>query len=72
MVLLTVPDLSESPFGYAEALRGDFDRMKLLSDMSTQFNLGLRSHIINDGSQIGLVEVDTSCATRRAAPARSA
>ena len=58
VILLTIPDMSYSPFGYTESLRGDFDRAKLLSDMSTQFNLGLRSNIINDGSKIGLVLVD--------------
>lgn len=58
VVLLTIPDMSYSPYGYAEAQRGDFDRAKLLSDMSTQFNLGLRTNIINDGSKIGLVIVD--------------
>ena len=58
VVLLTIPDMSYTPFAYTESLRGDFDRMKLLSDMSTQFNLGLRSNIINDGSRIGLVLAD--------------
>jgi len=58
VILLTVPDMSDSPFAYAESQRGDFDRMKLLSDMSTQFNVGLRSNILNDGSKIGLVLVD--------------
>jgi phospholipase/lecithinase/hemolysin len=58
VLLLTVPDLSDSPYGYAESQRGDFDRFKLLSDMTTQFNLGLRSNIVNDGSKIGLVLVD--------------
>ena len=58
VILLTIPDMSYTPYGYAEAQRGDFDRAKLLSDMSTQFNLGLRSNIINDGSKIGLVLVD--------------
>ena len=59
VLLLTVPDFADSPFGFNESLRGDFDRAKLLSDMTTQFNLGLRSNIVNDGSEIGLVEVDT-------------
>ena len=59
VLLLTVPDFADSPFGFNESLRGDFDRAKLLSDMTTQFNLGLRSNILNDGSEIGLVEVDT-------------
>ena len=58
VILLTVPDMSLSPYGYVESQRGDFDRAKLLSDMTTQFNLGLRSNIINDGSKIGLVLVD--------------
>ena len=58
VILLTIPDMSYTPFAYVEQQRGDFDRAKLLSDMSTQFNLGLRSNIINDGSKIGLVLVD--------------
>jgi phospholipase/lecithinase/hemolysin len=58
VILLTIPDMSETPFAYVESQRGDFDRLKLLSDMSTAFNLGLRSNIINDGSKIGLVLVD--------------
>jgi phospholipase/lecithinase/hemolysin len=58
VILLTIPDMSYTPYAYAESLRGDFDRVKLLSDMSTQFNLGLRSTIVNDGSRIGLVLVD--------------
>ena len=58
VIIVTVPDMSYSPFAYAESQRGDFDRMKLLSDMSTQFNVGLRSNILNDGSKIGLVLAD--------------
>jgi outer membrane lipase/esterase len=58
VVLLTIPDMSLTPFAYVESQRGDFDRLKLLSDMSTQFNLGLRSNILNDGSKIALVLVD--------------
>jgi outer membrane lipase/esterase len=58
VILLTIPDMSYTPYAFVEDQRGDFDRAKLLSDMSTQFNLGLRSNIINDGSKIGLVLVD--------------
>ena len=58
VILLTIPDMSGTPYAYVESQRGDFDRLKLLSDMSTQFNLGLRSNILNDGSKIGLVLVD--------------
>ena len=58
VVLLTGPDMSTSPFAFKEAeARGD-DRLTLLRDMSTSFNLGLRSNIINDGSRIALVRVD--------------
>jgi outer membrane lipase/esterase len=58
VLILTAPDMSYSPFAFTEQQRGDFDRAKLLSDMSTYFNLGLRSNIVNDGSKIGLVLVD--------------
>ena len=58
VLLLTIPDMSYTPYAFTESQRGDFDRLKLLSDMSTQFNLGLRSAIVNDGSKIGLVLVD--------------
>ena len=58
VLLLTIPDMSLSPFGYAEAQRGDFDRAKVLSDMTVAFNTALRANIINDGSKIGLVLVD--------------
>ena len=58
VILLTIPDMSYTPYAFTESQRGDFDRAKLLSDMSTQFNLGLRSNIVNDGSRIGLVLVD--------------
>ena len=58
VIILTVPDMSYTPFAYTEELRGDFDRAKLLSDMSTAFNVGMRSNILNDGSKIGLVLVD--------------
>ena len=58
VLLLTIPDMSYTPYAFTESQRGDFDRLKLLSDMSTQFNLGLRSNIVNDGSKIGLVLAD--------------
>ena len=58
VIIVTVPDMSYSPFAYTESQRGDFDRLGLLSHMSTQFNVGLRSNILNDGSKIGLVLAD--------------
>ena len=58
VILLTVPDMSLTPFAFNESQKGDFDRLKLLQDMTTQFNLGLVTNFINDGSKIGLIQVD--------------
>ena len=58
VILLTIPDMGDSPYAYAEQQRGDFDRQALLSKMSDGFNLALRTNIVNDGSKIGLVLVD--------------
>jgi outer membrane lipase/esterase len=58
VVLLTIPDMGDSPFAFNEQQRGDFDRQTLLSQMSQAFNNSLRSNIVNDGSKIGLVLVD--------------
>jgi len=58
VIIVTVPDMSYSPFAFVESQRGDFDRLGLLSHMSTEFNVGLRSNILNDGSKIGLVLAD--------------
>jgi outer membrane lipase/esterase len=58
VILLTVPDMSLTPYAYLESQKGDFDRAKLLHDMTEQFNLGLRTNFINDGSQVGLVQDD--------------
>jgi outer membrane lipase/esterase len=58
VILLTVPDMSLTPYAYLEAQKGDFDRLKLLHDMTEQFNLGLRTNFVNDGSQVGLVQAD--------------
>jgi outer membrane lipase/esterase len=58
VILLTAPDMGDSPYAYTEQQIGDFDREGLLSAMTTGFNLGLRANIVNDGSEIGLVLVD--------------
>jgi phospholipase/lecithinase/hemolysin len=58
VLVLTIPDMSQSPFGETEQERGDFDRKKLLSDMSSNFNRAMRSTVINDGSKVGLVLPD--------------
>jgi phospholipase/lecithinase/hemolysin len=58
VLVLTIPDMSQSPFADAEQERGDFDRKQLLSDMSSNFNRSMRSTVINDGSKVGLVLPD--------------
>jgi outer membrane lipase/esterase len=58
VILVTVPDLGQSPFATLEDQRGDFDRAALLSQMTSAFNNSLRSDIVNDGSKIGLVLAD--------------
>ena len=58
VLILTIPDMGDSPFAVTEQQRGDFDRIALLSQMSDKFNRAMRSTIINDGSKIGLVLVD--------------
>jgi phospholipase/lecithinase/hemolysin len=58
VLVLTIPDLSQTPFAETEQERGDFDRKKLLSDMSVNFNRAMRSTVINDGSKVGLVLPD--------------
>lgn len=58
VLVLTIPDMGDSPFAVAEMQRGDFDRAHLLSQMSDAYNRAMRSTIINDGSRIGLVLVD--------------
>jgi outer membrane lipase/esterase len=59
ILLLTIPDMGESPFAFNEQqTHGDFNRIQLLSDMSVNFNLAMRSTVVNDGSKVGLVLVD--------------
>jgi phospholipase/lecithinase/hemolysin len=58
VLVLTIPDMADSPFAVKEQARGDFDRIALLSQMTDAFNRTMRSTIINDGSKIGLVLVD--------------
>jgi phospholipase/lecithinase/hemolysin len=58
VLVLTIPDMGDSPFAVKEQARGDFDRIALLSAMTDAYNRAMRSTIINDGSKIGLVLVD--------------
>jgi phospholipase/lecithinase/hemolysin len=59
VLVLTIPDMGQSPFAYNEQnAHGDFNRVQLLSDMSNNFNRAMRSTVINDGSKVGLVLPD--------------
>jgi len=59
VLVLTIPDMGQSPFAKNEQnAHGDFDRIKLLSDMSNNFNRAMRSTVINDGSKVALVLPD--------------
>jgi hypothetical protein len=59
VIVSTVPDLGFSPFALAEQeAHTDLDRADLLSDLSSQFNAGLRTTVLNDGRFVGLVLAD--------------
>lgn len=59
VIALTVPDIGYSPFALAERLaHNDTDRARLLRNMVSAFNGGMRLEIRNDGRQIGLVFAD--------------
>ncbi|HEY1090207.1 MAG TPA: esterase [Burkholderiaceae bacterium] len=66
-IVSTIPDLGTTPFALKERLaKQDIDRVKLLSDLSSEFNTGMRLALTNDGHRIGLVLMDefTLTATR--------
>jgi outer membrane lipase/esterase len=59
VIVSTVPDMGVTPFAVTErASHADTDRAKLLTELTTRFNLGLRLNIINDGHKIGLILTD--------------
>lgn len=59
VIISTIPDVGVTPFAVSErASHADTDRAKLLSDLSSRFNLGLRLNVINDGHKIGLILTD--------------
>jgi len=59
VVVLTVPDIGQSPFALAQNLStGDATRAALLTDMVAAFNNRMSVELINDGRLIGLVYGD--------------
>lgn len=64
VLIATVPNLGYSPFGLAEkAAHDDFDRADALRQLTERFNAKLRSTMLNDGTKIGLVQIDELTAT---------
>lgn len=59
VIVATVPDVGVTPFALAEkAANTDTDRAKLLSELTTEFNAGMRTTVLNDGRFVGLVLAD--------------
>lgn len=56
VIVTTMPDMSITPFAWAEDKRvGDTTRSQLLRDLTARFNAKMRVNIYNDGRRIGLV-----------------
>ncbi|MGA0612265.1 SGNH/GDSL hydrolase family protein [Caldimonas sp. KR1-144] len=59
VLIATVPNQGLTPFGVAEkAAHDDFDRADALATLTERFNAKLRSTMLNDGTKIGLVQLD--------------
>lgn len=59
VVVLTVPDIGQSPFALAQNVStGDNTRAALISEMVSVFNNRMSVELINDGRLIGLVYAD--------------
>jgi outer membrane lipase/esterase len=64
VLIATVPSQGYTPFGLAEkAAHDDFDRADMLRLLTERFNAKLRSTMVNDGTKIGLVQLDELAAT---------
>lgn len=56
VIVVTVPDQGLTPFALAQkAANTDIDRADLLSDLTAEFNAGIRTTFVNDGRSVGLV-----------------
>jgi phospholipase/lecithinase/hemolysin len=59
VIVSTVPDQGLTPFALAQkAAYTDINRADLLSDLTYEFNAGIRTTISNDGRSVGLVLAD--------------
>lgn len=59
VIVSTVPDLGRTPYALAQkAAFTDVDRAELLTALTTEFNAGLRTTVLNDGRFVGLVLAD--------------
>lgn len=69
VLVATVPDQGLTPYAIAQkAANTDTDRAKLLSELTTEFNAGLRTTILNDGRFVGLVLADEMVQAMRVSP----
>lgn len=69
VVVATVPDQGLTPYAIAQkAANTDTDRAALLSDLTTEFNAGLRTTILNDGRFVGLVLADEMVQAMKVSP----
>lgn len=57
VIVSTVPDLGLTPYALAEEA-ANAGRAALLSSLTTEFNAGLRTQMLNDGRFVGLVLAD--------------
>ncbi len=56
VIVATVPDQGLTPFALAEkAANTDINRAALLSDLTAEFNAGIRTTAVNDGRFVGLI-----------------
>ncbi|RVT51599.1 SGNH/GDSL hydrolase family protein [Rubrivivax albus] len=59
VIVSTAPDVGLTPYALAEkAAYTDIDRAALLTTLTSEFNAGLRTTVLNDGRYVGLVLAD--------------
>ena len=69
VLIATLPDLGLTPYAIAQkAANTDTDRAELLSELTTEFNAGLRTTILNDGRFVGLVLADEMVQAMKVSP----
>lgn len=58
VIIVTIPNMGLTPFGGDRSTGSTDTNPALLSRLSTKFNDALLSNLLNDGHQIGLVQLD--------------